>query len=259
MALRFSRIRSGLALGIGLVTAWAGLAYAVSAADRYVLAVQHAGRSDADIKRDALDLPSEVLRLAGIRPGMKVADILAGDGYYSELLSYLVGPSGHVLLLNNGAFEKWSEGGWKPRLANHRLDNVEHREAELEHMNLGERTLDAALMIKIYHDLYWVDSEHVWPAVATTRVLDDIARAVKPGGVLVLVDHSAAAGRGNSDAGTLHRIDEQFARHDFESRGFRLVSSSDILRRADDKRDLISYKGPMLGKTDRFVLVFRKK
>ena len=65
--------------------------------DVYDAAVAHAGRSADDRQRDSLDHPAEVLRLAGIKPGMQVADYLAADGYYSELLGYLVGPKGHVL------------------------------------------------------------------------------------------------------------------------------------------------------------------
>ena len=75
------------------------------AADIYAEAVAHSGRSADDVKRDALDHPADVLRLAGIKPGMQVADVLAGDGYYSELLSYVVGPKGHVQLLNNAGFD----------------------------------------------------------------------------------------------------------------------------------------------------------
>src|SRR5581483_6841305 len=69
------------------------------AADLYDAAVQHAGRSADDLKRDPMDHPAEVLRLAGIKPGMRVADFMAADGYYSELVSYIVGPKGHVLLI----------------------------------------------------------------------------------------------------------------------------------------------------------------
>ena len=69
------------------------------AADLYDAAVAHRGRPASDLSRDALDHPAELLRLAGIAPGMHVADVLAGSGYYSELLSYIVGPSGKVLLI----------------------------------------------------------------------------------------------------------------------------------------------------------------
>jgi predicted methyltransferase len=227
-------------------------------ADAYDAAVAQPGRSKADRDRDAIDHPAQVLRLTGIKPGMKVADVLAADGYYSELLSYLVGPRGHVQLINNAAFEKWSEGAWAQRLENGRLPNVEHQVAELEHMPLGDKTLDAVLLIKVYHDMYWVEPGSIWPKVDVPAVLDEIARAIKPGGILLLVDHSAAPGAGSSVAGSMHRIDEQFARHDFESRGFKMVATTDVLRHPEDKRDLITFKGPMLGKTDRFVLVFRK-
>jgi predicted methyltransferase len=253
-----ARVAGALVAALALGSLGSLGAPAALGADRYDAAVQHAGRSDADRKRDLIDHPAEVLRLSGIRQGMKVADILAADGYYSELLSDLVGPRGHVLLINNAAFEKWSDSGWQRRLADHRLDNVEHRLAELEQMQLGERTLDAVLLVKVYHDMYWVDPKSEWPPVAVDRVLDDIARALKPGGILLLVDHSAVPGTGNADAGRFHRIDEQYARRDFESRGFKLIAHSDVLRRPDDKRDMISYQEPMLGKTDRFVLVFRK-
>jgi predicted methyltransferase len=82
---------------------------------------------------------------------------------------------------------------------------------------------------------------------------------LKPGGLLLLVDHSAKPGTGSADAGTLHRIDEAYTVHDFEKRGFKVIGKSDLLRRPDDKRELVSYTPPGLGKTDRFVLVFRKQ
>jgi predicted methyltransferase len=229
----------------------------VRAADLYDAAVANPARSANDVKRDALDRPAELLRLAGIKPGMQVADLLAANGYYSELLSYVVGPKGRVLMLNNAAFDGWS-GGWEKRLADNRLPNVEHRTIDLNNMKLGSQTLDAVLLIKVYHDLYWVDPKGEWPKVDVGRTLDQVARALKPGGVLLLVDHSAKRGRGAADASELHRIDEALALKDFRSRGLQLMGQSDILRRDDDQRDLNTYQGPGVGKTDRFVLVFRK-
>jgi predicted methyltransferase len=229
-----------------------------SAADAYDAAVAHAGRSAADMQRDSLDHPAEILRLSGIKPGMQIADVLAGDGYYSELAAYLVGPKGKVFMINNAAFDHWSDGPLQARLQSDRLGNVEHKTLNLDHMNLEPKSLDAVFLIKVYHDLYWVDSEGVWPKVDTSGVLDQLARALKPGGVLLLVDHSAKAGSGNTAASSLHRIDENYAVKDFESHGFKVVAKSDLLRRPDDARDQVSYKGPALGKTDRFVLVFRK-
>ena len=253
-----SRVRvrqAGIALAVLTVAAFAA---ETAWADRYSDAVAHKGRPADDLKRDAIDHPAEVLRLSGIRPPMVVADFLAADGYYSELLSYLVGPKGYVYLLNNDAYDKWSESQWQGRTE--RLPNVRHQTITVEHLGLPARSLDAILVVKVYHDLYWHPDRGPWPKdIDADAVLTEFARVVKPGGILLLVDHSAKPGSGSTDAGTIHRIDEQYARGDFEKHGFQLVSTSDVLRRPDDPRDQITYKGEMVGKTDRFVMVFRRQ
>jgi predicted methyltransferase len=241
-----------VALLLGICVAVPGIA-----ADLYDAAVAHPGRSAADLKRDPADRPADVLRLSGIQPGMQVADFLAADGYYSELLSYIVGDTGHVLLLNNVPYDRYVKDAWKGRIEKQHLANVEHRTVDLAHMGLKDGSLDAVVMVKVYHDLYWVEPGN-WPKVDVPPVLDQIARALKPGGILVVVDHSAKPGSGSSAATPLHRIDEAFMRKDFESRGFKVVAKSNVLRKPGDKLDQITYQGPMLGKTDRFVYVFRK-
>jgi len=255
MLIRGLHMRQSL-LAFAVLTV-AALAPAGAFADRYSDAVAHEGRPTVDVKRDEIDHPAEVLRLSGIRAPMAVADFLAADGYYSELLSYLVGRKGRVYLLNNDAYDKWSENQWRGRIE--RLPNVVHQTISVEHLGLPARSLDAILLIKVYHDLYWHPDQGPWPKdIDPDAVLTEIARVVKPGGILLLVDHSAKPGTGSADAGTLHRIDEQYARRDFEKHGFKVVSTSDVLRRPDDPRDLITYKGEMVGKTDRFVMVFRR-
>ncbi|HKD55273.1 MAG TPA: methyltransferase domain-containing protein [Steroidobacteraceae bacterium] len=240
--------------------ALAAVATSPAHADRYSDAVAHEGRPAGDLKRDLTDHPAEVLRLAGIRPGTTVVDFLAGDGYYSELASYIVGPRGHVYMLNNVAYDKWSNDDWQGRVDGRRLPNVEHRTIVVEHLGLPAHSVDAMLLIKVYHDLFWKPVNGPWPKdIDPDAVLTEIARVMKPGGVLLLVDHSAKPGTGNQDADTLHRIDEQYARRDFEKHGFQFVRQSDVLRHADDPRDMITYKGEMFGKTDRFVMVFRNR
>src|ERR1700689_2229081 len=161
-----------VALPISLLIAIALSAFAApgGAADLYDAAAAHRGRPPSDLPRDALDHPAELLRLAGIAPGMHVADVLAGSGYYSELLSYVVGPSGKVLLINNATYDGWSEG-LDARLAGNRLPNVEHLTVDLNHMNLPAHSLDAVLLIKIYHDLYWVGPKEKWPTIDVDSVL----------------------------------------------------------------------------------------
>jgi predicted methyltransferase len=230
-----------------------------ASADQYDVALTHAGRTAGDLKRDVTEHPSELLRLAGIEPGMRVIDLLGGSGYYSELLSCLVGENGKVFLINNEAYDHWS-AGLQSRLAGNRLSNVEHETLDLNHMQLPDQSVDAVLLIKVYHDLYWVnDPEGRWPKIDVGSVLDQLTRALKPNGSILLVDHSAKPESGVGSVRNLHRIDESHAIRDFELRGFKVVARSNILRRPDDERDQLTFEGPMVGKTDRFVLVFRKR
>jgi len=250
-----------LALPLLSLTLLAGAAGAstTSSEDVYDAAVAHPGRPARDLRRDSIEHPAEVLRLAGIKPGMQVADYMAADGYWSELASYIVGPQGHVLLINNATWDYWAGNHWQERIKG-RLPNVEHRTVDAEHLDLPDNSLDALLLVKAFHDFYWThaDPNAHWPRFDVDRVVAEIARVMKPGGILLLIDHSAKPGTGSKDADRLHRIDEAYARQQFERHGFKVVAASDVLRRPDDRRDQITYQGPMVGKTDRFVIVFRK-
>lgn len=247
--------RAGVAATLILLTT--GVPQIAKALDIYDAAVAHTGRPAADHVRDITDHPATLLRFAGIKPGMHVIDFLAADGYYSELLSYIVGPSGHVVMLNNEPYDDFSMG-WSKRIASNRLANVEHRTVKLAHMDLAPKSQDAILMIKVYHDLYWVSPKSGWPKVDVPVVLDQLVAALRPGGVLLLVDHSAKPGTGIKDVGRFHRIDENYARQDFESHGLQFVKESDALRNPADRRDTLSFTKPALGHTNRFVMLFRK-
>ena len=130
------KIRAAVAVSLWVAIGLALVAASAKAADLYDAALTQPARPAADKQRDALHHPAELLRLAGIAPGMHVADVLAGSGYYSELLSYIVGPSGKVLLINNAAYDAWSDG-LNARLAANRLPNVEHLTVDLNHMKLA--------------------------------------------------------------------------------------------------------------------------
>ena len=214
------------------------------------------GRSAADRERDVRDKPAETFALAEFKRGDTVADLLGGSGYNSEILSGIVGPQGHVLLVNNTGYENFGKKGLDERLANNRLPNVQHIVGPSD--ALGENVLDGAVIVMSYHDLYWVSDKDGWPRIDAGQFLDQVVRALKPGGVLLVVDHSAKEGTGSSAAQTLHRIDEQFAIADFRAHGLVWEAAMPMLRNPDDDRSKLVFDPAIRGKTDRFVHLYRK-
>jgi predicted methyltransferase len=225
----------------------------------YEQAVTHAGRSAKDRERDARERPAEVMAFAGFKPGMHVADIFAGGGYYSELISYVVGPSGEVLMVNNVPYEDYAKDDIKARFSDEkRLANVKRSVIESCDLQLGSATLDAATIVMSYHDLFYADPLNGWPKIDEPHFLDQIYTALKPGGAFLIVDHAAKAGAGDSVALSLHRMDEDFAIKDITSHGFVYEGHYDKLRNAADDRSKIVFDKEIRGKTDRFVHLYRK-
>jgi len=245
-----------LCLALASLAGCAGVSINESAGIERVLA--NPARSAADRERDARDKPAEVLALARFKRGDTVADLLAGGGYYSEILSGIVGPAGKVLLVNNTGYENFGRKALAGRLADGRLPNVQHVVGPSEALGLPEAALDGAVIVMSYHDLYWVDEKEGWPKVDAGRFLDQVVRALKPGGVLLVVDHSAKSGTGSADAQALHRIDEQFAIADFRSHGLEWEAAIPVLRNPDDDRGRNVFDPAIRGRTDRFVHLYRK-
>src|SRR5215475_9377030 len=168
--------RALLLLSLALPTALALPAASVLAdtasPDIYDAAVAHPGRPERDLKRDPIEHPAEVLRIAGIKPGMQVADYMAADGYWSELASYIVGPQGHVLLINNATWDYWAGNHWQERIKG-RLPNVEHITVDAERLPMPDNSLDALLLVKAFHDFYWThaDAQSHWPRFDVDRVV----------------------------------------------------------------------------------------
>ena len=215
-------------------------------------------RSADDRARDLRDHPDAVLGLAGFRRGNTVADVFGGGGYYSELLSDVVGPGGTVLLVNNPPYAAFAKEGLATRFADDRLPNVHRSVVPNEALGLGRNALDGALIVMSYHDLYYVDPAQGWPAVDAGAFIDQIVAALKPGGRLLIVDHAAREGSGSADAQTLHRIDEAFAVRDFKAHGLDFVGSIAVLRNPEDDSTKNVFDPAIRGRTDRFVHLYRK-
>lgn len=221
-------------------------------------ALANPGRSDADRERDARDKPQEVLELAGFKKGMVIADVFGGGGYYSEILSRVVGPKGRVLLLNNAPYDNYVKKEIGPRLADQRLPNVEYRVVANDNLGLPENSLDGALIVMSYHDLFYADPENGWPAIDATQFMTQIVTAMKPGARLLIVDHSAVEGSDLKVTKSLHRIAEKTVIANMKSYGLHWVSAIPALRNAADDRSLNVFNPAIKGKTDRFVHVYRK-
>ena len=243
-------------VAVALLSGCAGVSINESAGIERVLA--NPARSASDRERDARDKPAEVLALARFKRGDTVADILSGGGYYAEILSGIVGPGGKVLLVNNPGYENFGKKGLAERLAANRLPNLTHVVGPSDALGMGDRVLDGAVIVMSYHDLYWVDEKEGWPRVDAGLFLDQVARALKPGGVLLVVDHSARQGTGSADAQALHRIDEQFAIADFRKHGLEGEAAIPVLRNPDDDRSKNVFDPAIRGRTDRFVHLYRK-
>jgi len=194
---------------------------------------------------DARRRPEAFLSFTRVQPGMRVLDVSAGGGYTSQLLALAVGPQGKVWAQTTQPRPALVERlAAKPQA--HFVPVVRPFEDPVPDEAIG---LDLITLVLNYHDIAYLP-------VDRAKMNAKLYAALKPGGSLVLVDHSARSGTGAADAKTLHRIEEALVRAEFERVGFRLEASGDFLRNADDPRDQTTSGAKFL--TDKFVLRFVK-
>jgi len=224
----------------------------------YEQAAANEGRTEADRARDAGRKPAEVLEFFGIQPGMTVLDMYSGGGYYTEMLSHIVGPEGSVIAHTNQAYAGFVGEEATNRYANNRLGNVEILMAENNELALPNASFDAIMMVLAYHDIYYVDPDNGWPEIDGPRFVETLYNGLRPGGILAVVDHSAAPGSPSETGNTLHRIDPDIVTAELEAAGFVLEAKSDVLRNMDDDHSVNMGAPEVRGKTDRFVFRFRK-
>lgn len=218
--------------------------------------IQSPDRSADDRKLDAGRHPDRLLAFIGVKPGMRIAEIGAGLGYTTELLARAVAPTGVVYGQNNRfILERFAEKPWTDRLTKPVMKPVVRVDREFDDPLPAEATqLDAVVNVMLYHDTVWMKTDRA-------RMNRAIYSALRPGGVYVIVDHSAKAGSGVAEVETLHRIEEKVVRQEIEAAGFKLVADADFLRNPSDTRDWSASPrtaGERRGTSDRFVLKFAK-
>ena len=220
-------------------------------------AVADAARPQADKDRDADRKPAESVAFAGVKPGQTVADLLPGSGYFTRIFSVVVGPNGHVYAVpppkrpDAPADRPDPAAAVQAIAADPHYSNVTVVQEKPTELSLPAPA-DVIWTSQNYHDLHNIPDGDV---VAFDK---KVFAALKPGGVFIVLDHTAEKGSGFRDTSTLHRIDPEAVKKEVESAGFKFVGESDVLHNANDPHTAKVFDPTIRGKTDQFILKFRK-
>lgn len=224
-------------------------------AARAAEAVANESRLDADRADDAQRKPANVLAFMEVEPGMRVFEMEAGGGYYTELLSIMVGPEGEVIMQNPESFDAFL-GDQVPERVEGRLSNVRVSKSNFDQLDAADGSVDVVTWVLGPHELYFELNGNSLGGVEETYA--EIMRILKPGGAFIALDHAARAGAPETTGGTTHRIDPAIVRAAAANAGFILAGESDVLRNPEDNYDMGVFDPSVRRKTDRFLLKFRK-
>jgi predicted methyltransferase len=211
----------------------------------------------ADAPRDATRHAAELLDFMAVKPGQKVADLIPGGGYFTRAFSLAVGPKGKVYAVFPQEYVKAEGDGdlkkMQAQAAEPAWSNVSVLAQPAAAFTAPE-SLDLVFTSQNYHDYPDKFMGPTDPALLNKAVF----RALKPGGLYVIVDHAAPAGTGLRDTDTTHRIDEATVKAQVLAAGFELAGESDVLRNPADDHTKLVFDKTIRGKTDQFTLKFRK-
>lgn len=254
MNTQMNRRRLGLLAAAALVlTPVAALAWAPPTV--VANALSDGRRTDQEIARDAISKPAEVIAFAGIKPGQHVADLIIGTGYYTKIFSGLVGPKGKVWAWQPRPFALFAAAYAAPLTQLPPLyPNLTADGSEFRDFN-PPAGLDVAFTNQNYHDLHLAS----FPRDTADKVNAAVFKALKPGGVYVVIDHYAKPGGDTTQVATgIHRIDPEVVKREVLAAGFVLDGSSDLLRNRADPLTANVFDDSIKGKTDQFMLRFKK-
>jgi predicted methyltransferase len=238
---------------IGATVIGAGMAIAAVPAN-LTAALGDVKRPPADSSRDVARKPAELLALGEVKPGQKVADFMMGSGYFTRILAPAVGEKGKVYGYQAAEFIKFRAAyGTEQSSVVADYKNVTPLTAPLASIGLPDG-LDLVLTVQNYHDLHL----KAFAPETADLVNKQIFKALKPGGIYLIVDHAAAAGAPLSVADSQHRIDEAIVKKEVEAAGFKLVAEDRMLANPEDAHDKLVFDKSIRGHTDQFVLKYRK-
>ena len=255
MAVRATALLAGCCLALGL-TALPALAQKPTS--EITAAVADKGRPEADTKRDADRKPAEIVAFAGIKPGMAVEELFPGGGYYTRILSKVVGAKGKMFLVSPAQMkDRGRPGSPTTGQASDALAMEVGNAAVVwqpADSPMAPEKVDVVWSTDNYHDYRNPSFGGVDMAKFNKAAFDSL----KPGGVYIIEDYEAAAGAGATQTNTNHRIESATVKAEVEAAGFKFESASLALQNKDDDHTLAIFNPMIRGHADQYVLKFRK-
>ncbi|MDR3528647.1 MAG: hypothetical protein P4L57_15360 [Rhizomicrobium sp.] len=217
-------------------------------------AIADPARPADNVARDEARKPAEMLIFAKIKPGTKVMDLIPGGGYFTRLFAKAVGAQGWVYAYQPSELDAFAKG--KP--AKIIATVAAYSNASVVHAPVNSLTapelLDVVWTAQNYHDL----KDDFFKPADTALVNKAVFKALKPGGLYIVLDHAAEKGSGIHDTNTLHRIDEAVVKQEVMAAGFEFVGESKVLRNPADPKTANVFDKAIRGHTDQFLYKFRK-
>lgn len=250
-----TRFTLALAATLGAAAAVAAPSLAPNVAPGIAAALANPDRPAADSARDEARKPAEVIAFSGMKAGWMVADYIPGTGYYDRIFAGVVGSKGHVYGFYPAELKNFVKTPLPPDGAtlDPKFANFTALVAPANEF-AAPKPLDLVWISDNYHDLH----DPFFAPADLGKINAAVFKALKPGGIYLIVDHRAEAGSGLRDTNTLHRIDEAAVKSEVEAAGFKLVAESEALANPADTHALRIFDPAIRAHTDQFVLKFEK-
>jgi predicted methyltransferase len=231
----------------------AGGAAAAPASPQIAKAVADPSRPKDDTATDAARDPQDTLAFAGVTSGMSVVELFPGGGYYTRMISDVVGPKGAVMGIENAGWKGAAEADRK-MMAELNRPNIQLQVQPFGQMQLPPGKADMFWITQNYHDLKIAKYGVVDMAAFNRAVFD----ALKPGGIYFILDHQANPGATLDEIAKLHRVEKAQVIAEVTAAGFKLVGEGRFLNRPGDDHTRSIFDPEIRGKTDQYALKFVK-
>lgn len=239
------------ASALALLTASGAAVAAPSAA--VTAAMADPGRPAADVKLDAERHTATLVEFAGVKPGDVVVDVIPGGGYFARIFAKTVGPNGRVVAyVPASVADKYEMGATAKKLA----ADYPNIQAEIVDKPNPKGNVDVIWIRQNYHDFH--TAFFGGGSADVPQLNKAMYDSLKPGGVVVIIDHAAQAGSGVRDANTLHRIDPATVKTELTAAGFTFDGESTVAGNTADDHSKNVFDPAIRGKTDQFMYRFRK-